>query len=175
MESWKVLGDIDQEPNKSRLLRKMRSVYTSPHCDALVVCIVVTRNGLGRMLVDDGSTVNILFGCTFDQMDVDHELTAISEALFGFTGDNLVPLPVLKDLQVVTSIHHLAMKFPMSRKVTEIHRNQTEARAYYMNALRKAAKREDGIQVVMTIHSEPMDVDSKKMNEEMVLDEGLDL
>ncbi|KAL2527223.1 Disease resistance protein TIR-NBS-LRR class family [Abeliophyllum distichum] len=28
-------------------------------------------NGLGRMLVNDGSAVNILFGSTFDQMDVD--------------------------------------------------------------------------------------------------------
>ncbi|KAL2526750.1 Uncharacterized protein Adt_11804 [Abeliophyllum distichum] len=52
---------------------------------------VVTWNGLGQMLVDDRSAVNILFGSAFDQMDVDHELTAISELLFSFTGDSLIP------------------------------------------------------------------------------------
>ncbi|KAL2527068.1 Integrase catalytic domain-containing protein [Abeliophyllum distichum] len=43
------------------------------------------------MLVDDESTENILFDSTFDQMDVDHELVAILEHLFSFTGDSLVP------------------------------------------------------------------------------------
>ncbi|KAL2461610.1 Uncharacterized protein Adt_45030 [Abeliophyllum distichum] len=61
------------------------------HCDALVVHVIVAMNRLGRMLVDDGSTGNILFGSTFDQIDVDLELTAISEPLFSFTGDSLVP------------------------------------------------------------------------------------
>ncbi|KAL2480486.1 Uncharacterized protein Adt_33452 [Abeliophyllum distichum] len=58
--------------------------------------------------------------------------------------------------------------------VTKIRGNQTEARACYMNALRKVAKREDVAPVVMTIHSEPMNVDHEKMDEEMILDEGLD-
>ncbi|KAL2470719.1 Retrotrans gag domain-containing protein [Abeliophyllum distichum] len=35
--------------------------------------------------------LNILFGTTFDQMDVDHELIVISEPLFGFTEDSLIP------------------------------------------------------------------------------------
>ncbi|KAL2497740.1 Uncharacterized protein Adt_23290 [Abeliophyllum distichum] len=38
---------------------------------------LMTRSGLGQMLVDDGSTVNILFGSAIDQMDIDHEPTAI--------------------------------------------------------------------------------------------------
>ncbi|KAL2531599.1 Uncharacterized protein Adt_04950 [Abeliophyllum distichum] len=47
-------------------------------------------NELEWMLVDDGSTVNILFDYAFDQMDVDHELMAISEPLLDFTGDSLI-------------------------------------------------------------------------------------
>ncbi|KAL2466512.1 Uncharacterized protein Adt_42363 [Abeliophyllum distichum] len=43
------------------------------------------------MLVDDGSTVNILFDSAFNQMEVDHEVTAIFDPLFGFTGDSLIP------------------------------------------------------------------------------------
>ncbi|KAL2526792.1 Uncharacterized protein Adt_11846 [Abeliophyllum distichum] len=66
------------------------AVIHYPHCDALVVRAIVARNGLGRMLVDDGSVVHILFGSAFDQMEVDHEVIAISETLFGFTGDSLI-------------------------------------------------------------------------------------
>ncbi|KAL2518135.1 Integrase catalytic domain-containing protein [Abeliophyllum distichum] len=62
-----------------------------PYCDALVVRTVIARNWLGRMLVDDDSAVNILFGSTFDQMDVDHKLTGISEPLFSFTVDSFIP------------------------------------------------------------------------------------
>ncbi|KAL2498191.1 Uncharacterized protein Adt_23741 [Abeliophyllum distichum] len=97
--------------------------------------------------------MNILFDITFDQMDVDYTLTAISEPLFGFMGDSLVPqgkiiLAVdfeehsrhlrkfmeffvfnnrsayhgvlgrlaLKDLQAMTPIYHLVMKFPDARR-----------------------------------------------------------
>ncbi|KAL2481034.1 Uncharacterized protein Adt_34000 [Abeliophyllum distichum] len=66
------------------------------------------------------------------------------------------------------------MKFSTPGEVAKIRSNQTEARTCYMNTLRKAAKREEHTPVVMTIHSEPMDVDLEKMNKEMVLDKGLD-
>ncbi|XP_022883391.1 uncharacterized protein LOC111400197 [Olea europaea var. sylvestris] len=45
-----------------------------PHCDVLVVRAIVARNGLKRMLVDNGSLVNILFGSTFDKMQIEHGL-----------------------------------------------------------------------------------------------------
>ncbi|KAL2491075.1 Uncharacterized protein Adt_26703 [Abeliophyllum distichum] len=211
MESWQVHG---HRPKASLIsfTEKDEAGIHYPHCDALIVRTVVARNGLGRMLFDDGSVVNILFDSTFDQIDVDHELTAISEPLFGFTGENLIPRrritlavdfgeplhhlkkfieflivdtrsayrgvlgrSVLKDLQAVTSIHHLAIKFPMPGGVAKVRKNQTEARACYMNALRKVAKREGIAPAVMTIHSKPMDLDRKEPDEEMILDEGLDL
>ncbi|KAL2464946.1 Uncharacterized protein Adt_40797 [Abeliophyllum distichum] len=66
------------------------------------------------------------------------------------------------------------MKFPIPGGVTKIRGNQIEARACYMNALRKVAKHEDVTPTVITIHSEPMNVDHKEIDEEMILDEGLD-
>ncbi|KAL2497865.1 Uncharacterized protein Adt_23415 [Abeliophyllum distichum] len=66
------------------------------------------------------------------------------------------------------------MKFPMLGGVAKVRRNQTEARACYMNALRKVAKREDVVPAVMTIHSKPIDLDCRESDEEMILDEGLD-
>ncbi|KAL2506007.1 Uncharacterized protein Adt_21628 [Abeliophyllum distichum] len=66
------------------------------------------------------------------------------------------------------------MKFWTSGGIAKIHDNQTEVRACYMNALRRVAKCEDVAPAVMTIHSEPMNVDHKEMDEEMILDKGLD-
>ncbi|XP_022880580.1 uncharacterized protein LOC111397837 [Olea europaea var. sylvestris] len=44
------------------------------------------------MLVDNGSSVNILFGSTFDKMILDHELTPTTTTpLYGFTGDSITP------------------------------------------------------------------------------------
>ncbi|KAL2491909.1 Uncharacterized protein Adt_27537 [Abeliophyllum distichum] len=107
-------------------------------------------------------------------MDIDHELTAILELFFRFTGDSLVlrgkiafevdfgdplcflkkfmeflvvdtrsvEIPALKDLQSVSFIHHLAMKFPTPGGVAKIR--------------------------------EPIDVDPELADEEMMLDEDLD-
>ncbi|KAL2479865.1 Uncharacterized protein Adt_32831 [Abeliophyllum distichum] len=211
MESWQVHGHRSRAPQISFIEEDDVGIHY-PRCDALVFCAVVTKNELGRMLVDHGSAVSVLFGSAFDQIDVDHELTAISEPLFGFMGDSLVlrgritlavdfreppchlkkfmkflivytrsayhgvlGKPTLKDLQAVTSIHHLVMKFLTPKGVAKIHSNQTEAMTCYINALRKVAKREDVAPAVMTIYSEPMNVDHKKMDEKMILDEGLDL
>ncbi|XP_022852948.1 uncharacterized protein LOC111374508 [Olea europaea var. sylvestris] len=57
------------------------------HCDALVVRAVVARNGLKRMLIDNGSSVNILFGSTFDKM----QIQPMIDPLLGFTGDSIIP------------------------------------------------------------------------------------
>lgn len=43
------------------------------------------------MLVDNGSSVNILFGSAFDKMILDHQLTPTTTPLYGFTGDSITP------------------------------------------------------------------------------------
>ena len=86
--------------NESKTANKMAPITFSqedaegvhhPHCDALVVRAVVARNGLKRMLVDNGSSVNILFGSTFDKMQIEHGLIPMTDPLFGFTGDSIIP------------------------------------------------------------------------------------
>lgn len=39
-----------------------------PYCDALVIRAIVARNGLNSMLVDNGSSINILFEITYKKM-----------------------------------------------------------------------------------------------------------
>ncbi|KAL2504798.1 Uncharacterized protein Adt_20419 [Abeliophyllum distichum] len=61
------------------------------HCDALVVRAVVARNGLGRMLVDNGSSVNVIFSSTYEQMNVNAPLEPSTEHRYDFTGDCITP------------------------------------------------------------------------------------
>lgn len=85
-----------------------------PHCDALVVRAVVARNGLKRKLVDNGSSVNILFGTTFDKMAVDHELTPMSSPLYGFTGDSIIPrgkITIAVEMGALPQVAHHFMEF----------------------------------------------------------------
>lgn len=51
---------------------------------------VVAINGLEKMLVDNGSSINIIYRATFDKMEVDHELTPITSPLYEFTSDNII-------------------------------------------------------------------------------------
>lgn len=51
----------------------------------------MARNGLKRMLVDSRSSVNILFGTTFDKMTVDHKLAPMTAPRYGFTRDIIIP------------------------------------------------------------------------------------
>ncbi|KAL2519488.1 Uncharacterized protein Adt_15735 [Abeliophyllum distichum] len=67
-----------------------------PHCDALVVRAVVARNGLGRMLVDNGSSVNVIFLSTYEQMNIDVPLEPSTEPLYGFTGDCVTPKGIIR-------------------------------------------------------------------------------
>lgn len=63
---------------------------TSSIMTPFFVRAVVARNRLKRMLVDNGSSVNILFGVTFVKMIVDHELTPITIFLYDFTCDSII-------------------------------------------------------------------------------------
>ncbi|XP_022861271.1 uncharacterized protein LOC111381691 [Olea europaea var. sylvestris] len=85
-------GTKESPVNESQKANRMAPVTFSqedaqgvhhPHCDALVVRAVVARNGLKRMLVDNGSSVNILFGSTFDKIQIKHGLIPMTDPLFG--------------------------------------------------------------------------------------------
>ncbi|XP_022874223.1 uncharacterized protein LOC111393053 [Olea europaea var. sylvestris] len=62
-----------------------------PHCDALVIRVVMARNGLKRMLIDNYSSMNILFGSTFDKIQIEHGLTTMTGPLFGFISNSIIP------------------------------------------------------------------------------------
>ncbi|XP_074328175.1 uncharacterized protein LOC141666088 [Apium graveolens] len=71
------------------------------HQDALVITTRVENNTVKKMLVDNGSSVDVLYHHTFSQMDIrDRRLENSRTPLYGFTGNEVhvvgtVDMPVL--------------------------------------------------------------------------------
>ena len=64
-----------------------------PHDDALVVSIRVGDYNMHRVLVDNGSSVNILYYPAFQQMGIGRErLISTNAPLVGFGGTRVLPL-----------------------------------------------------------------------------------
>ena len=63
-----------------------------PHDDALIVCIRVGDYNTYRVLVDNGSSANILYYPAFQQMRIDKErLVPTNAPLLGFGGTKVYP------------------------------------------------------------------------------------
>ena len=64
-----------------------------PHDDPLVIRAVVANKMIHRVLVDDGSSANIIFASTFDRIGIGREkLEPVSTHLRGFSGEKVLPL-----------------------------------------------------------------------------------
>ncbi|XP_073154198.1 uncharacterized protein [Henckelia pumila] len=62
--------------------------------------VTIANYDVARTFVDSGSSVNILFKWTFDQMKIErYELKSISTPLYGFTGHAILPMGLI-DLPV---------------------------------------------------------------------------
>ncbi|XP_031270049.1 uncharacterized protein LOC116128468 [Pistacia vera] len=91
-----------------------------PHDDVLVITPLIRHYNTQRMLVDNGSAVNILFASTFGRMNLDEtDLKPASFPLYGFTGDHLLPKGTISlsvtlgDLDKVTKVtEFLVVDYP---------------------------------------------------------------
>ena len=67
-----------------------------PHDNALVVSLRVADSNMHWVLVNNGSSTNILYYLTFQQMRIDREqLVPINAPLIGFEGTRVFPLGVV--------------------------------------------------------------------------------
>ena len=75
-----------------------------PHDDALVVSIRVEDYNMHRLLIDNGSSTDILYYSAFQQMGIDRErLISMNASLVGFRGIRVLPLGVVTLFLVVGS------------------------------------------------------------------------
>ena len=64
-----------------------------PHDDPLVIRAVVANKIVHRVLVDNGSSADIIFASTFDKMGIGRErMEPVSTHLRGFSGEKVLPL-----------------------------------------------------------------------------------
>ena len=67
-----------------------------PHYDALVIKAMIANNNIHQMLVDNGSSVDILYYQAFKRMGLKvSNLKPSPNPIYGFTGDSVVPLGVI--------------------------------------------------------------------------------
>ena len=63
-----------------------------PYDDALMITPLIGCHNVRRMLMGNGSTVNILFQTAFERMNLDEaDLKPASIPLYNFIGDHLIP------------------------------------------------------------------------------------
>ena len=67
--------------------------YQNPHDNPLVIRVVVANKTIHRVLVDNGSSADIIFASAFEKMGIRREkLEPISAYLRGFSGEKVLPL-----------------------------------------------------------------------------------
>ncbi|XP_073154100.1 uncharacterized protein [Henckelia pumila] len=94
LESFEVSSQLScpTDPNISFGREDLKDVVL-PHNDPLLVTLTIANYDVARIFVDTGSSVNIIFKETLDQMKFEgFELDPITTELYGFTGHALQPL-----------------------------------------------------------------------------------
>ena len=67
-----------------------------PHCNALVIKAMIANNNVHRMLVDNGSSMDILYYQAFERMELKvSDLKPSPNPIYGFTGDSVIPMWVI--------------------------------------------------------------------------------
>ena len=68
-----------------------------PHDDPLVVRAIVVNTTVHRVLIDNGSLVDIIFASAFDKMGIGREkLEPVNTHLWGFSGEKVLPLGLIQ-------------------------------------------------------------------------------
>ena len=67
--------------------------YQHPHDNPLVIRVVVANKTIHKVLVDNGSSVDIIFASAFDKMGIGREkLEPVNAFLRGFSRERVLPL-----------------------------------------------------------------------------------
>ena len=97
--------------------------YQHPHDDPLVIKTIVANKTIHRVLVDNGSSVDIIFTSAFDKMGIGREkLKPVNTCLRGFSGERVLPLGLvqlvltLRDppCQATTTVKFLIVDAPLA-------------------------------------------------------------
>ena len=97
-----------------------------PHDDPLVIRAVVANKTIHRVLVNNGSSANIIFASAFDKMGIGREkLEPVNTHLRGFSGEKVLPLGSIQlvltlgdpPCQVTTAVKFLVVDAPSTYNI----------------------------------------------------------
>ena len=92
-----------------------------PHDDPLVVRAIVANKTVHRVLIDNGSSIDIIFALAFDKMGIGREkLEPVNTHLEGFSGEKVLPLGSIQlvltledpSCQATTTVRFLVVDAP---------------------------------------------------------------
>ncbi|XP_075659176.1 uncharacterized protein LOC142629071 [Castanea sativa] len=131
-----------------------------PHDDPLVIMLRIEEFNIHRVLIDNGSSADIIYLLAFQQMKLDKKrIRPFTSPLVSFIGDRIVPRgiitkeidflivdcpstyniilggPTLNRLRVATSTYYLKVKFSTAHGVGEIKGDQVLGKECYQAAL----------------------------------------
>ncbi|KAF5460007.1 hypothetical protein F2P56_019908 [Juglans regia] len=105
----------------------------NPHDDVLVVTLLIANYTTKRILIDNGSSIDILFWHAFAKMGISPNRLSPSSY------NDILGHPTLNNLKVVTYTYHLKMKFPTETGIGKSQGEQILARKCYVQELRAGA------------------------------------
>ena len=117
---------------------------STPPRRPLVIRAVVTNKTIHWVLVDNGSSVDIIFASAFDKMGIGRErLEPVNTHLRGFSREKMLPLgliqPSLNAIKAIPSAYHMVIKFPTANGVGMIRGDQHVARECYSASMKQKA------------------------------------
>ncbi|XP_070003026.1 uncharacterized protein [Nicotiana sylvestris] len=117
----------------------------TPHNDVLVISLLVHDTNVKRVLIDPGSSVNIIFLRALNEMQVEDKLVPKAHTLSGFDNSSVVTKgevvememaynmilerPWIHEMDVVPSTLHQVVKFPSPWGIRQIHGDQQTSRS----------------------------------------------
>ena len=97
-----------------------------PHDDPLVIRVVVAHKVVHKVLVDNGSSADIIFASSFDKMGIGREkLASVNAHLWGFSGERVLPLESIQlvftlgdpPCQATTTVRFLIVDAPSAYNI----------------------------------------------------------
>ena len=77
-----------------------------PHCDALVIIAMVANNNVHKILVDNGSSVDILYYQAFQKIGLKvSNLKPSPNPVYAFTRDSVTPIGVISLPTILENSH----------------------------------------------------------------------
>jgi len=89
-QAYRVASIMEVKENEKPItfMSADRGDIIIPHDDPLVISIIIAKHPISRILVDNGSSVNLIYGNYFGQIDISHDqLKKVYCPLYSFTRD----------------------------------------------------------------------------------------